>query len=56
MRFDAERSEVPNRMARKYFNNILNSCFKREIISLYFNQFITIQLCNTLSNQGKYDE
>ena len=30
-RFGAERSEGPNRVAREKFNNILSTCFTREI-------------------------
>lgn len=49
IRVDAERSEAPNLIARKKDNIILSRCFIREIISLYINIFITIQLCYILS-------
>lgn len=57
MKFGAEQSEAPDRMTRKNFNNILSTCFTREIVSLYFILFITNQLtCYILSNQGRYDK
>lgn len=49
IRVDAERSEAPNLIARKKDNIILSRCSIREIISLYINIFITIQLCYILS-------
>lgn len=55
MRFGAEQSDAPNRMTRNKFNNILSTFFTREIVSLYFILFITIQLCYIFSNQGWYD-
>lgn len=56
IRFGAERIEALDRMARKTFNNILSTCFTQEITLLYFNLFITIHWCYSLSNQGKYDD
>lgn len=56
MKFGAEQSEAPDRMTRKYFNNILSTYFTLEIVSLYFILFITNQLCYILSNQGRYDK